>query len=111
MWALDVGRVNGAPAAPNATKLVKFSTDDGTLLDILYFPPDIAPPSSEFVNDIVVLQDNASFIITDTGMPQPGQHDQGALITYNATTGEWRRVLANTAPTNPDPNYYLTIEG
>jgi sugar lactone lactonase YvrE len=110
IWVLDQGRVNSVPVA-GSTKLNKYNSQTGELLESFNMS-SVADPASTFLNDVVIDTENHFAYIADSGInANSSLPTQGSLYTINLKTKEIRRVLFNTASTNPDPSTWVVVNG
>ncbi|CAM9318358.1 unnamed protein product [Ectocarpus fasciculatus] len=108
MWVIEVGRkyfLSDSPGvtienAPAGVWVIDMDTD--TVISKYYFPDEVAPYNSSFVNDIVLDEVNEIAYLTDAG-------DEGALIVYDFNNGVSRRYVGES--TGRDPSYVFTVNG
>jgi len=115
MYVLDTGRRNFiGNFTPNNTvtpKVVVFDlnkevTDDSFLVAKYYFPENVAPNATSFLNDIV-LDVNANKAYISDALGTIDGINRGAIVSLDLTTGDSRRFVGES--TGYDPNLYFTI--
>jgi hypothetical protein len=107
MWIIEVGRRNffmGPRATVNGPAGVwLLDMNSGVVLSKYYFPNEIVPYDSSFLDDIVVDESLEIAYLTDAGF------DEGALIVYDLKTQSSRRFAG--ASTQNEPGYVMIING
>lgn len=115
LWVLDQGRVAGqAPKVEGPIKLVIYSLLDNREIQRYTFSFALAPPSTSFLNDIVVDTSHNKAYISDSGIPvDPDQstHTAGGLYVYDFELNTMKRVLGGHYSTQADPLFRFSVGG
>jgi sugar lactone lactonase YvrE len=111
VWLLDKGYVAGEDRSPaGAQKIVVFDLATGEELDRFPIEPELANPTTSFLNDLVIDEANGFVFISDTGLRGGGPTPSG-IIVYNVAAREARRVLHAHPSVQNDPERPLRVNG
>lgn len=111
VWLLDKGYVAGESQSPEGSqKLVVFDLATGEELDRFLIGPDLADPTTSFLNDLAIDEESGLVFISDTGLRGGGPTPSG-IIVYDIETGEARRVLDAHPSVQNDPERPLQVNG
>jgi sugar lactone lactonase YvrE len=108
LWILDTGSIQFGPVKPGGPKLVGVDLKTNQIVKKIYFPADVALPTS-YVNDVRFdLRRGAegTAFITDSASNGPN----GIIVVDLASGKSWRR-LNDHPSTKPDPAFVPVVEG
>lgn len=108
MWVIEVGRKYFFSDAPNAEPVNApagvwvIDMKTGDVISKYYFPDEVAPYNSSFLNDLVLDEVREIVYLTDA-------NGEGALVVYDFKQAESRRYSGPS--TGRDPNYEFYVNG
>lgn len=106
LWMLDNGRIDLGPADGGVPKVVVWDLDEDAEAFRIVFQPDIAAPSTSFLNDLVVDEDHGFAYITESGLG-----GTPALIVVDLLRDRAWRALEGAEAVSADPDEVMTIDG
>lgn len=110
MWVVDVGRTEIFGDKPNnmcPPKLTVFDVATGRALNTVVFGPEVADPTTSFLNDIVIDAINQVGFITDASK-------KGGIIAVRRPTdykGRCETFRFNDPSTEAEPDFKLRVQG
>lgn len=108
IWILDQGRIAFQPVLKGAPKLVIMDLMTGGLVLMYMFNETLCPPTTCFLNDIVIDEARNFAYITDSGLTA-NSSDHPGLIVYSFEGNEAWRVLDNDVSTVSNKSFTFQV--
>lgn len=108
LWLVDAGNLDWSDNLPGGPKLVGVNLDDNRVFRTIYFPADVALPTT-YLNDVrfdLRRGTEGTAFITDSSDRGPN-----GIIVVDLATGTSRRRLHDHPSTKPDPGFAPIVEG
>ena len=106
LWVLDTGSVKSKSVGFGGPKLVAINLSTNQVVQIIFFPEDVATPTT-YLNDVrfdMSRSESGIAFITDSSA-------QGGLIVVDLASGESRRRLTGHPSVMSDPSFNPIVEG
>lgn len=111
MWILDMGYTASDEASlAGAQKLIVWDLNTNQEVRRIPITDDLASPTTSFLNDIALDEQNQMLYISDSGN-RAGANVASGIIVIDLVTGFAKRVLDRHPTTANNPATPLTIEG